>query len=91
MVLADNLALLVDGAYDQPNEVPPWALVLGTYAFAIQIYCDFSGYTDIARGAARVMGYQLMQNFDAPYHSRSISEFWHRLCAALKHNGIQRS
>lgn len=78
VVVADNLAVLVDGAYEHPATVPSWGLLLGTYAYAMQIYCDFSGYTDIARGAARVMGFHLMRNFDAPYHSRSISEFWHR-------------
>jgi len=53
-------------------------LILATYCFAFQIYCDFSGYSDIAIGAARVMGYDLMTNFDRPYAARSISEFWKR-------------
>jgi D-alanyl-lipoteichoic acid acyltransferase DltB (MBOAT superfamily) len=52
--------------------------MVGTLAFSIEIYCDFSGYTDIARGAARVMGFRLMHNFDSPYASRTIGEFWRR-------------
>lgn len=78
MVIADNLALIVDPAFRHPETHRGWPLVFATYAFAFQIYCDFSGYTDIARGAARCMGYELMKNFDIPYHARSISEFWRR-------------
>jgi len=78
MVIADNLALIVDPAYDHPAAHRGWPLVLATYAFAFQIYCDFSGYTDIARGAARAMGYHLMRNFDIPYHAESITDFWRR-------------
>jgi D-alanyl-lipoteichoic acid acyltransferase DltB (MBOAT superfamily) len=77
-VIADNLALIVDPVYKNPQAHPGWAIILATYAFAIQIYCDFSGYTDIARGAARTMGYHLMLNFDRPYHAQSIAEFWRR-------------
>ena len=77
-VIADNLALLVDPAYNDPKAHVGWPMVLATYAFAFQIYCDFSGYTDIARGAARVLGYNLMLNFDRPYHAQSIIEFWRR-------------
>src|SRR6185369_6184807 len=54
------------------------SLWLATYFFAIQIYCDFSGYSDIAIGCAQVMGFDLMKNFDRPYWARSIGEFWHR-------------
>jgi len=78
MVIADNLALIVDPAFKDPSAHQGWPLVLATYAFAFQIYCDFSGYTDIARGAARCMGYDLMKNFDIPYHAQSIAEFWRR-------------
>ena len=53
-------------------------LTLATVFFAYQIYCDFSGYSDIAIGAARVLGFKLMENFRTPYYSRSISEFWQR-------------
>jgi alginate O-acetyltransferase complex protein AlgI len=78
MVIADNLAIIVNPAFQDPQAHRGWPLILATYAFAFQIYCDFSGYTDIARGAARAMGYHLMKNFDIPYHARSISEFWRR-------------
>lgn len=78
VVIADNLALIADPAFQQPETHRGWPLVLATYAFAIQIYCDFSGYTDIARGAARTLGYHLMLNFDRPYHAQSIAEFWRR-------------
>jgi D-alanyl-lipoteichoic acid acyltransferase DltB (MBOAT superfamily) len=78
VVIADNLALIADPAFHNPVLYRGWPLVLATYAFAIQIYCDFSGYTDIARGAARTLGYHLMLNFDRPYHAQSIAEFWRR-------------
>src|SRR5262249_43954265 len=54
------------------------SLLLGAYLFAIQIYCDFSGYSDIARGISRIYGIELMKNFETPYFARSISEFWSR-------------
>ncbi len=78
LVIADNLALAVNAAYKSPEAVSGLTLVIATYFFAFQIYCDFSGYTDIARGASRVMGIELMQNFRLPYFSKSISEFWRR-------------
>lgn len=78
VVIADNLALIADPAFNHPETHRGWPIILATYAFAIQIYCDFSGYTDIARGAARVLGYNLMLNFDRPYHAQSIIEFWRR-------------
>src|SRR4030095_272273 len=53
-------------------------VLLGTVAFALQIYCDFSGYSDIARGTARVLGFDIMWNFDLPYAATSIREFWRR-------------
>lgn len=77
-VIADNLALIVDPAFQNPKAHTGWPIILATYAFAFQIYCDFSGYTDIARGAARTLGYHLMLNFDRPYHARSMAEFWRR-------------
>jgi D-alanyl-lipoteichoic acid acyltransferase DltB (MBOAT superfamily) len=78
VVVADRLALLVDAVYGSggPHSALVW--LVATYAFAFQIYCDFSGYTDIARGVARLMGVELMLNFDVPYLSRSIAEFWRR-------------
>lgn len=78
VVIADNLALIVDSVYNNPYKFKGSSLIIATYFFAFQIYCDFSGYTDIARGAARVMGFELMKNFDRPYFSKSISEFWKR-------------
>ncbi|MGV9011233.1 MAG: MBOAT family O-acyltransferase [Flavobacteriales bacterium] len=78
LVVADRCAVLVNMAYDDPSDHSGAALLLATYLFALQIYCDFSGYTDIALGAARCMGFDLMVNFRTPYLSRNISEFWSR-------------
>ncbi len=78
LVIADRLAVLVNTVYDNPGEYTGIPLILATYFFAFQIYCDFSGYSDIAIGAARVMGYDLTENFQRPYFSRSIGEFWRR-------------
>ncbi|WP_242651764.1 MBOAT family O-acyltransferase [Ruminiclostridium cellulolyticum] len=78
VVIADNLALVVNSIYGNPTQVNGLSLVVATYFFAFQIYCDFSGYTDIARGASRVMGIELMQNFKRPYFSKTISELWKR-------------
>ncbi|NNC85790.1 MAG: MBOAT family protein [Bacteroidia bacterium] len=78
LVIADNLSVMVDAAYANPEEQTGLTLLLATYFFAFQIYCDFSGYTDIAIGAARVLGFKLMDNFNVPYLSSSIKEFWAR-------------
>lgn len=78
VVIADNLALLVNYVYNNPIGQNGSTLIIATYFFTFQVYCDFSGYTDIARGAARVMGFELMENFNRPYFSKSISEFWRR-------------
>jgi alginate O-acetyltransferase complex protein AlgI len=78
IVIADNLALVVNGAYNTPAGASGLSLLIATYFFAFQIYCDFSGYTDIARGASRIMGIELMENFKRPYLSKTISEFWRR-------------
>ena len=78
IVIADRLALLVNEVYKQPGGCSGPQLLVATYFFAIQIYCDFSGYTDIARGAARVMGVELMLNFNRPYLASSLVEFWRR-------------
>jgi D-alanyl-lipoteichoic acid acyltransferase DltB (MBOAT superfamily) len=64
--------------YDNPHGFEPITVFLATVFFGIQIYCDFSGYSDIALGASRIMGIELMQNFKAPYRSTSISDFWSR-------------
>ena len=76
--LADRLSPMVDKVYAAPLNWDGLSLALATFLFALQIYCDFSGYSDIARGAARVMGFRLMSNFRSPYLSCSIREFWHR-------------
>jgi D-alanyl-lipoteichoic acid acyltransferase DltB (MBOAT superfamily) len=78
MVIADNLAPLVDSVYNDPTHYHGISLILATFFFAFQIYCDFSGYSDIAIGAAQVMGYGTMENFNRPYFSKSIAEFWRR-------------
>jgi D-alanyl-lipoteichoic acid acyltransferase DltB (MBOAT superfamily) len=78
MIIADHLALLVNQVYGNPHAYIGLPLVIATVAFAFQIYCDFSGYSDIAVGSARVMGYTLMENFNLPYVSVSIAEFWRR-------------
>lgn len=77
-VIADRLAIVSDPVFNNPQEFTPLALVIATFFFCFQIFCDFSGYSDMAIGAARVMGFKLMKNFDKPYHSKSISEFWSR-------------
>ncbi len=78
MVVADNLDPIVAAAYGNVQGTGGWALLWATYAFAFQIYCDFSGYTDIAIGCARWFGIDLMRNFAFPYFSRDIGEFWRR-------------
>jgi len=78
LVIADRLALYVNDVYSAPRNCNGLQLTIATFFFAYQIYCDFSGYSDIAIGTARVLGFRLMENFDTPYHSLSVSEFWHR-------------
>lgn len=78
VVIADRMLSFVNPIYDNPNNYQGPALVFATFAFAIQIYCDFSGYSDIALGAAQVMGVRLTKNFDHPYFAQSIPEFWRR-------------
>lgn len=78
VVIADRIAKLVNLVYNNVHEYTGFPLILATIFFAFQIYCDFSGYSDIAIGSAQIMGYRLMENFRRPYHSRSISEFWKR-------------
>ena len=78
LVIADRAALLVNQVYNNYQEYQGIALLIATVFFSIQIYCDFCGYSDIARGAAAVLGFQLSKNFRQPYFSRSVSEFWKR-------------
>ncbi len=78
VVVADLLATYVNVIYNDVENATGLGVIIASIMFAVQIYCDFSGYTDIAIGCARVMGYKLMQNFDRPYCARSIKEFWNR-------------
>ncbi len=78
IVIADRVAIYVNQVYNDPGAYSGWPVIVATYFFAIQIYCDFSGYSDIAIGAANVMGYNLMDNFRRPYFSKTIPEFWKR-------------
>lgn len=78
LVVADRLALYVNDVYGAPTQHHGLQLTIATVFFAYQIYCDFSGYSDIAIGSARVLGFKLMENFDTPYASTSITEFWRR-------------
>ena len=78
MALADWIAQYVDPIYEKPEMFPSWALALATFGFAWQIYFDFSGYTDMARGIAKTMGINLMLNFKNPYLAASLGEFWGR-------------
>ena len=83
VLIADRLAVYVNAVYGNPSSHSGSQLAIATYFFAFQIYCDFSGYSDIAIGAARVMGFKLMKNFNRPYSARSIAEFWRRWHIAL--------
>ncbi len=78
MVVADRTALLVNTVYGNYRMHGSIALITATVFFAIQIYCDFASYSYLALGAARILGFNLIQNFQAPYFSKSISEFWRR-------------
>lgn len=78
IVIADNLAPYVNVVFTDPDAYAGRALVTATIFFAFQIYCDFSGYTDTARGVARMLGFELMKNFEQPYFSRTPVEFWRR-------------
>ena len=78
LVIADRLAIYVNAVYNNADQHSGKSLALATVFFAFQIYCDFAGYSSIAIGTARVMGFNLMTNFNRPYFSRSISEFWKR-------------
>lgn len=76
IVVADNLALIVNSVYSNPEYYKSWDLLLATFFFAFQIYCDFAGYTNIARGAAYIFGIELIKNFQQPYFAVSVRDFW---------------
>jgi alginate O-acetyltransferase complex protein AlgI len=78
VVIADRLSLMVDTVYNNSENHTSANIALAAIFFSFQIYCDFSGYSDIAIGTARIMGFKLMENFNTPYFSKSISEFWRR-------------
>lgn len=78
LVIADRAAILVNQVFDHYQSYSGFQLLVAALLFGIQIYCDFAGYSEIAIGAAEVMGFRLMENFHTPYFSRSVSEFWRR-------------
>ncbi len=78
VVIADKLAIIVNTVFGIPEAYSGSALILAAVFFTFQIYCDFSGYTDIALGAARVMGIDIMDNFNLPFKAKSIAEYWRR-------------
>jgi D-alanyl-lipoteichoic acid acyltransferase DltB (MBOAT superfamily) len=78
VMIADQLAMFVNKVYSDPSQFHGPGLLVATLYFSIQIYCDFSGYTDIALGAGKVLGIELTENFNRPYFSRSVGEFWKR-------------
>jgi alginate O-acetyltransferase complex protein AlgI len=78
LAIADRMALFADPVFAQPESYRSGALWLATLAYALQIYCDFSGYSDMALGCAHLLGYKLARNFDMPYLAANVSEFWRR-------------
>ncbi|HTE43838.1 MAG TPA: MBOAT family protein [Gemmatimonadaceae bacterium] len=78
LLIADRLSSYVDAVFAAPNAFSPGAVASAVVAYSIQIYCDFSGYSDMAVGIARMIGFDLPMNFDMPYVARSIAEFWRR-------------
>ncbi|KLT66627.1 MBOAT family protein [Pedobacter sp. BMA] len=78
IVIADRLAFFVDKIYDYPDHFHAPLIITGTLFFSIQIYCDFSGYSDIAIGTASILGFRLVRNFDRPYLSMSVIDFWRK-------------
>jgi D-alanyl-lipoteichoic acid acyltransferase DltB (MBOAT superfamily) len=76
LVVADRIDIYVTSVYNNPEGFQGWPVILASGLFYFQVYCDFSGYTDIAIGSARTLGFKLMNNFDRPYLARSLKEFW---------------
>lgn len=85
MVIADRVAIIVDTVYDNADTYTGLYIAYATVLFAIQIYCDFYGYSTIARGVALTMGISLTDNFNAPYFSKSVKEFWRRWHISLSY------
>lgn len=88
MLIADRLASYVDVVFANPGSFSQGAVAAGVVAYSIQIYCDFSGYSDMAVGIARIIGFDLPMNFDMPYLSRSVTEFWRRGSGGLQANAV---
>ena len=78
VVIADSIAVMVDKMFDHPSQFSGESLLVGAITFSFQIYADFSGYSDIALGTAKLFGFELLSNFRFPYFSRNIAEFWKR-------------
>lgn len=78
VIIADRLSILVDNVYNNPYHHRGLSFIIATVCFSFQIFCDFSGYSDMAIGIAKVMGFKLMRNFNSPYHAQSVAEFWTR-------------
>jgi D-alanyl-lipoteichoic acid acyltransferase DltB (MBOAT superfamily) len=78
VVVADKVAFIVEKVYQDPTTYTGIPLIAAALFFGIQVYCDFSGYSDIAIGSAQVMGFRLRDNFNRPFHSTSMAEFWRR-------------
>jgi alginate O-acetyltransferase complex protein AlgI len=78
MAIADHMEEFVRPVFAAPENYGSWAVWVAVIAFAVQIYCDFSGYTDMAIGSAHLLGYKLTKNFNMPYLAANIAEFWHR-------------
>ena len=78
MVIADEIAANVSLIFSAPGQYDRLTLVQGMIGYAVQLYCDFSGYSDMAIGCARILGYRLMENFQMPFSAVTITEFWRR-------------
>jgi len=78
IAIADTAAIDVESIFNDPSKLSTWTLWKGLYLFSLQIYCDFSGYSNIARGASKLFGIELIENFQTPYFSKNITEFWRR-------------
>jgi alginate O-acetyltransferase complex protein AlgI len=78
LLIADRLAVLPDAVFSRPQAFSPFTTVCAVIAYSLQIYCDFSGYSDIAIGVSRIIGFDLPENFNMPYLSTSVTEFWRR-------------
>ncbi len=78
VVISDNISVCVDAVFQAPGNYHAISIILAVIGYSLQIYCDFSGYSDMAIGAAKCLGYDLMRNFNIPYVSKNVSEFWKR-------------